>query len=53
MVNEDIWNEIIKGDLLEKTLLEISKKYKIPMSFITGRLAKTNKIEYGSFLYKK
>ena len=53
MVDEDIWNEIIKGDLLEKTLLEISKKYKIPMSFITGRLAKTNKIKYNSVLYKK
>ena len=53
MVDENTWNEIIKGDLLEKTLLEISKKYKIPMSFITGRLAKTNKIEYSSFLYKK
>lgn len=51
MIDEDIWKKII--DYSEEKLLEISKNYKIPMSFIVGRLAKTKKILYSSQLYKK
>ena len=32
---------------------EISKKYRIPMSFIVGRLAKNKYIKYNSMLYNK
>ena len=43
MISNDVWNEILK-DISENNLLEKSKKYKIPMSFIVGRLAKNNYI---------
>ena len=52
MVPEDVWNEIIK-DTKEKSLLRISEKYKVPMSFIVGRLAKLNHINYEGKLYNK
>ncbi len=44
MISNDVWNEILK-DISENNLLEKSKKYKIPMSFIVGRLAKNNYIK--------
>jgi len=52
MIPEEIWNEILKTDLNEKTLNKYSVKYKIPMSFIVGRLAKIKKIDYTSKLYQ-
>ena len=52
MIGNDVWNEILK-DISENNLLEISKKYRIPMSFIVGRLAKNNYIKYNSMLYNK
>lgn len=52
MIEEKVWNEIIK-DIEEETLLRISKENKIPMSFIVGRLAKNNIIDYKSKLYNK
>ena len=52
MIEEKIWKEIIK-DIEEETLLRISKENKIPMSFIVGRLAKNNIIDYKSKLYNK
>ena len=52
MISNDAWCEILK-DISENSLLEISKKYRIPMSFIVGRLAKNNFIKYNSILYNK
>ena len=52
MISDDVWNEII-NNASEKYCLQISKKYKIPMSFIVGRLAKFKKIKYDSELYNK
>ena len=53
MIDEEKWSAILRSDLTEKSLLEISKKYKIPMCYIVGRLAKLKKIAYGSVLYNK
>ncbi|MGN1327717.1 MAG: ImmA/IrrE family metallo-endopeptidase, partial [Clostridia bacterium] len=53
MINSDIWQEILASNFIEKNLLAISKHYKVPMSFIVGRLAKNNKIKYNSTLYQK
>jgi len=39
--------------VIENNLLKISNKYKIPMSFFVGRLAKLRKITYSSELYNK
>lgn len=52
MINEDIWNEILQ-DISESNILKISKINKIPMSFIVGRLAKNNYINYNSKFYNK
>ena len=53
MIDDDIWKEIVKTDLKESTLKQFSEKYKIPMSFIVGRLAKVNKITYDSKIYQQ
>ena len=53
MIDEESWIEILKSDLKEVTLKNISEKYCIPMSFIVGRLAKNNKIKYDSKIYQK
>lgn len=53
MIDEGVWNKVIESDLKEETLKEISEEYRIPMSFIVGRLAKVNKISYDSRIYKK
>lgn len=52
MINKDIWEEIVKN-YNEENLKSISKKYKIPMSFIVGRLAKLNYIKYTDKLLLK
>lgn len=52
MISKDIWEEIIK-DYSEKNLKLISEKYKIPMSFIVGRLAKLDYIKYTDKLLSK
>ena len=52
MINEDIWKQILETETNQKGIEEISKKYKIPMSFIVGRLAKINKISYTSKIYR-
>lgn len=52
MINENIWNKLIL-DISEESLLEKSKLYKIPMSFIVTRLAKMNYIRYNSNIYNK
>ena len=52
MIQKNIWNEIL-NDYSEENLNIIYSNYKIPMSFIVGRLAKTGKITYKSELYNK
>lgn len=52
MIDKNVWKEIEKN-YNEQNLLNISEKYKIPMSFIVGRLAKTKIITYSSKLYNK
>ena len=55
MINEKTWNDIIscieKNNISEKIIKELSKKYNIPVCFITGRLAKNKYIKYSSKLY--
>ena len=41
------------SDLIKTIIKEISKKNKIPMSFIVGRLAKNKNISYTSKLYRE
>jgi len=53
MIPEDVWNEIMSRDLGEENLLEISKKFEIPMCFIVGRLARMDFIKYDSDIYKR
>ena len=52
IINNDVWSEILKN-ISEDNLLKMSKKYRIPMSFIVGRLAKNNYIKYNSMLYNR
>ena len=52
MIDKDIWQQI-ENDISEENLIKISEIYKIPMSFIVGRLAKFEKIKYNSKLYNK
>ncbi len=52
MIDEDVWTQIIDTDMTQEEIEKISKKYKIPMSFIVGRLAKNKKINYTSMLYR-
>lgn len=52
MISEDKWIDISKS-IDEEYLCKKSKEYKIPMSFIVGRLAKNNLIKYNSELYNK
>lgn len=53
MIDEDVWKQILEANLNEKSIKEISKKNKIPMSFIVGRLAKNKNISYTSKLYRE
>lgn len=52
MINENKWADI-STNIDEECLCQKSRKYKIPMSFIVGRLAKNNIIKYESKLYNK
>lgn len=54
MISDNNWNDILdifNKDNYEKDLLKYSKKNKICMSFIVGRLAFNNKIKYSSKFY--
>lgn len=53
MIDDDAWKEVLSVNCQEEDLLKLSKKYKIPMSFIVGRLAKMKIIKYNSNLYQK
>ena len=53
MIDDDIWKQILDANLNEKSIKEISKKNKIPMSFIVGRLAKNKNISYTNKLYRE
>lgn len=53
MIDEKIWSKIEKENINETKILEISKKYNIPVSFIVGRLARIDKIKYSSRIYQK
>lgn len=53
MISDSNWNEIIKLNLNEKDILNYSRKNKISMSFIVGRLAKEKHINYNSNFYNK
>lgn len=52
MITDEEWREMSK-DISEENLVLKSREYKIPMSFIVGRLAKNNYIKYNSMLYNK
>ncbi|MEG0221860.1 MAG: helix-turn-helix domain-containing protein [Clostridia bacterium] len=52
MVSEQAQKEILLSKT-EKELLSISKKHKISMSFIVGKLAKTGRLKYSSNMYNK
>lgn len=47
MIPKSVWKKIEK-DYSEENILNISKQYRIPMSFIVGRLANLNMISYRS-----
>lgn len=53
MIDDDVWKQILEANLNEKSIKEISKKNKIPMSFIVGRLAKNKNISYTNKLYRE
>ena len=53
MIDEETWNKISKEKINEEKLLQISEEYKIPVSFIIGRLARTGNIKYNSRIYQK
>ena len=50
MVPSNVWKELEK-DFSEENIKKISAKYKIPLSFIVGRMAKLEIISYKSKLY--
>lgn len=52
MIPKSIWNKIEK-DYSEENIINISKQYRIPISFIVGRLANLNMISYRSKLYNE
>ena len=52
MIPKNLWKELDNVDINEENLQIFSKKYKIPMSFIVGRLAKNKKIKYSSKIYQ-
>ena len=53
MIPSKIWDTIINSDEIEKTSLDISSKYNIPMCFIVRSLAKEGHIKYSSIFYNK
>lgn len=52
MIPNDIWKHI-EEDYSEENIERISKEYRIPMSFIVGRMANSKIISYKSKLYNK
>ena len=52
MISKSEWNNII-SNISEDSIIEKSKEYKIPVSFIVGRLAKNDYIKYSGKLYNK
>ena len=52
MRSKNEWDDIT-SDVTEDHIIEKSKRYKIPMSFVVGRLAKNDCIRYNSNLYYK
>ena len=52
MIPKNLWQELDNVDINEGNLQVFSNKYKIPMSFIVGRLAKNKKIKYSSKIYQ-
>lgn len=52
MIPKVVWKSIEK-DLSEENINKISATYKIPLSFIVGRMANLNIIKYNSRLYNK
>ena len=52
MIPKNLWQELDNVDINEENLQVFSNKYKIPMSFIVGRLAKNKKIKYSSKIYQ-
>lgn len=52
MIPNQIWQEI-KEDTSEENINRISKEYRIPMSFIIGRMARVKMIGYQSKIYNK
>lgn len=53
MIDDKIWKKVKNEKINEEKLLQVSKQYKIPVSFIVGRLARTGKIKYSSKIYQK
>ncbi len=52
MIKDEVWNLIVE-DYSEENIINISDKFKIPPSFIVGRLAYNKYITYKSDLYHK
>jgi plasmid maintenance system antidote protein VapI/Zn-dependent peptidase ImmA (M78 family) len=52
MIPKNVWKKIEK-DYSEENILNVSKQYRIPISFIVGRLANLNMISYRSKLYNE
>ncbi len=52
MIPNKVWN-LIEKDFSEKNIIDISIKYKIPISFIVGRMANLKLISYKSKLYNQ
>lgn len=52
MIPNDIW-KLIEKDLSKENIINISIQYKIPLSFIVGRMANLKMISYKSKLYNE
>jgi HTH-type transcriptional regulator / antitoxin HigA len=52
MISNEIWKKILNNYVDEEHLMKISKDYRIPMSFIVGRLAYYKLISYRSYFYQ-
>ena len=50
MIPDNVWNKIVENHS-EENIKKISKEYRIPISFIVGRMAKLKLISYKSKLY--
>ena len=50
MIPNNVWNKVLEN-YSEENIKDISKEYKIPISFMVGRMAKVGLISYKSRLY--